>query len=153
MSGSRFLMRSGLFFLILSLSVVLPGCSEAGGIDIHVNGHRFHVEVADEPAERQHGLMERKSLGADEGMLFVFPEDQILSFWMKNTTIPLSLAYIDSNGVIREIHDLEPLSLRPVSSRVSVRYALEVNQGRFAELGIEPGHKVAFEDSPPRAVH
>ncbi len=142
-------MRVYLFLLILSASVFLHGCSRVDAAEIRVNGHSFRIEVADDPAERQQGLMNRKNLGDDEGMLFIFPEDQILSFWMKNTLIPLSIAYIDSSGVIREIHHMEPQSLRPVTSRVSVRYALEVNRGRFAELGIEPGHQVSFPGPPP----
>jgi hypothetical protein len=152
LNGSKNPMRSFFFFLILSVSAVLPGWSESDSLEIYINSHRFQVELADEPAERQLGLMERKSLDQDRGMLFVFPEDQVLAFWMKNTLIPLSIAYIDSFGVIREIHDMEPFSLRPVSSLVSVRYALEVNQGRFSELGIEPGHKVVFEGPLPTAA-
>lgn len=152
LNGSKNPMRSLFFFMILIVSAVLPGCSESDNLEIYINSHRFQVEVADEPAERQQGLMDRKSLEEDRGMLFIFPEDQVLAFWMKNTSLPLSIAYIDSSGVIREIHDMEPLSLRPVYSRVSVRYALEVNQGRFAELGIEPGHQVFFEGPFPTAA-
>ncbi len=104
--------------------------------------HLFTVELARTPEEREQGLMFRQSLGADAGMLFVFDESAIRSFWMKNTTIPLSIAYIDATGRILEIHDMEPLSLEPVRSRYPARYALEVNRGRFVEVGIAPGSVV-----------
>lgn len=75
-------------------------------------------------------------------MLFVFDRDRRLSFWMKNTTIPLSLAYLSADGTVREIFDLAPESLRPVESSFAVRFALEVNRGAFARLGIKPGDKI-----------
>lgn len=102
----------------------------------------FSVELAVTPVQREYGLMYREALPLFSGMLFVFPSDQVLSFWMKNTSIPLSIAYIDAEGVIVSIRDLEPFSLTPVSSEVPVRYALEVNRGVFARLGIGPGQKV-----------
>ena len=75
-------------------------------------------------------------------MLFVFEYDQVLSFWMKNTPHPLSIAYIDSKGVIRDIFDMTPYSLNSVVSTVSVRYALEVPQGWFEKTGIKAGDKL-----------
>ena len=76
------------------------------------------------------------------GMIFVFEYDQILSFWMKNTPTPLSLAYIDSTGKIRSIFDMKPFSLEPVKSTSSARYALEVPQGWFKANGIKNGDKI-----------
>ncbi len=99
------------------------------------------VEIADDPYERARGLMYRTALGEDRGMLFVYPEEQELSFWMKNTLIPLSIAYIDSRGRINDILDMKPLDDRPphyVSSE-PVQYALEVNQGFFEERGVRVG--------------
>ncbi len=99
------------------------------------------VEVADDPFERTKGLMYRKALGEDRGMLFVFSREQPLSFWMKNTYIPLSIAYIDSEGRITDILDMKPLDDKPphyVSSE-PVQYALEVNQGFFKEQGVKVG--------------
>jgi len=140
---------SGLFILLSGLVLFLSGCTGSAGAalektDIQVGGHPFRVEIADSPAERERGFMERKRIGENEGMLFVFPGDKRLSFWMENTPSPLSIAYIDSTGTIREIYDMEPFSRKPVSSLVSVRYALEVPAGRFEQLGIRPGDRVVF---------
>jgi uncharacterized membrane protein (UPF0127 family) len=99
------------------------------------------VEIADGLFERARGLMYRKELGEDRGMLFVFPREQPLTFWMKNTRIPLSIAYIDSKGRIADILDMKPLDDKPPHyvSSVPVQYALEVNQGFFEERGVRVG--------------
>lgn len=140
MKGSNVLMP----ILLLASVAGLSGCAaEALPTEqITVGGVDLTVEIADEPAERQKGLMERDSLPEDHGMLFVFPADQEMSFWMKNTTIPLSIAYIASDGRILEIHDLTPLSEVPVRSSRSARYALEVNQGMFEAWGVEEGDRI-----------
>ncbi|MQY76966.1 MAG: hypothetical protein GH155_04975 [Spirochaeta sp.] len=90
--------------------------------------------------------MFRKNLKAGEGMLFVFPADQYLSFWMKDTHIPLSIAFLAKDGEILQIDDLKPLSLRTVRSRRSARYALEVLQGSFSDLDVKPGHKIGLPE-------
>jgi uncharacterized membrane protein (UPF0127 family) len=104
------------------------------------------VEIADNDAERQRGLMERTALAENAGMLFVFEREKPLAFWMKNTLIPLSVAYIDSNGRIVDIQDMEPLDETPHPSAEPARYALEVNQGFFAERGIEVGNEMEIPD-------
>ena len=75
-------------------------------------------------------------------MIFIFEQDQILSFWMKNTPTPLSIAFIDYSGKIRDIFDMKPFSLDTIVSTVSVRYALEVPKGWFAKNNIKPGDMV-----------
>jgi uncharacterized membrane protein (UPF0127 family) len=110
--------------------------------ELSINEHQFTVEIADTPEARQRGLMERRTLASDAGMLFVFPSSELRSFWMKDTLLPLSIAYIDSNLVIREIYQMDPLSLVPVPSRFPARFALEVNEGVFEELGIRPGDRI-----------
>jgi uncharacterized membrane protein (UPF0127 family) len=92
-----------------------------------------------------------RELGPDEAMLFVFPGDQRVSFWMKDTPLPLSIAFIDRRGIIRQIDDMEPFSLRRISSQNAIRYVLEVNQGRFAQLGISVGDQAEAEGGWPRA--
>ena len=96
------------------------------------------TEIARSPAQQAQGLMYRKQLKDGDAMLFIFERDQPLSFWMKNTLIPLSIAYIAQDGRILEIYDMEPGNLDPVRSSRSARYALEVPQGWFsrAEIGI-----------------
>jgi uncharacterized membrane protein (UPF0127 family) len=99
------------------------------------------VELATTADQRERGLMFRKSLADGEGMLFVFDADQALAFWMKNTKLPLSVAYLASDGTIREIHDLEPESLAAVQSASSLRYALEVPAGWFGRVGLKAGDR------------
>ncbi|MDR1863621.1 MAG: DUF192 domain-containing protein [Treponema sp.] len=101
------------------------------------------AEIARTGKQRERGLMFRKELKDGEGMLFIFERDQILSFWMKNTLVPLSIAYISRDGVILEIRDLEPGNLRPVASSRSCRYALEVPRGWFHRAGLGPGDRLA----------
>ena len=112
------------------------GCAAGDTVSLAVGDHVFQVEIADTPDERQRGLMFRDEMAADAGMLFVFPDSRPRSFWMKDTRIPLSIAYVAADGRILEIHDMEPLSTTPVPSRYPARYALEVNQGRFDEVGV-----------------
>ncbi len=131
------------------LSAVLASCSASGSAQLHlmqVGETQFQVEIADTDESRRQGLMHRESLPEGQGMLFVFERDQRLSFWMMNTSIPLSIAYISSDGIIREIHDMTPFSLEPVRSSRSVRYALEVNRNAFASAGIRPGDRVVLPE-------
>ncbi len=104
---------------------------------------RVRVEIADDDAERARGLMYRTALAEDRGMLFIFDEEQPLSFWMKNTLIPLSIAFMDSEGRIVDIQDMKPLDDDPPSyvSAEPARYALEVNQGFFEERGVKVGDR------------
>jgi uncharacterized membrane protein (UPF0127 family) len=97
------------------------------------------AEVAETPRQRERGLMGRTALGENQGMLFVFEQEQPLSFWMRNTLIPLSIAYIDGRGTIVDIQDMEPLDETSHPSAAPARYALEVNQGFFEEHGIRVG--------------
>lgn len=106
----------------------------------------LRAEVADDDAERTLGLMHRKEVRDGEGMLFVFESDRQLAFWMKNTLVPLSIAYAASDGRILEFHDMTPLSLAPVESSRAARYALEVPQGWFARVGVSVGDRLILED-------
>jgi uncharacterized membrane protein (UPF0127 family) len=121
------------------LPTVTLAIRTSGGEEVEVR-----AEVADERAERQTGLMGRTELAQDAGMLFVFGWERNLSFWMRNTLIPLSIAYIAADGRIVDIQDMEPLDDEPPSyaSAEPAKYALEVNQGFFAERGVEVGGTV-----------
>jgi uncharacterized membrane protein (UPF0127 family) len=99
----------------------------------------LEIELARTDTQHARGLMNRKKLEDGKGMLFIFSRDQIMSFWMKNTLIPLSIAYIASDGRILELHDMKPLDLSSVTSSRSARYALEVPQGWFERAGISIG--------------
>lgn len=111
---------------------------------IRQDGTEFIVkaEIAEKAEDRKQGFMERKVIPDGTGMLFIFERDQILSFWMHNTPHPLSIAYIDSKGKIRNLYDMNPYSRESILSTVSVRYALEVPQGWFKKNGITEGDAV-----------
>jgi uncharacterized membrane protein (UPF0127 family) len=113
-------------------------------IDLAIERERFDVEVARSNAQRARGLMGRSALGPREGMLFVFDRDQHRDFWMKDTRIPLSIAFLSAEGKILEIVDMAPFSQKVVRSRFSGRYALELRQGGFREIGAREGSLVLF---------
>ncbi|MGI9049320.1 MAG: DUF192 domain-containing protein [Rubrobacteraceae bacterium] len=102
----------------------------------------MNVEVATTPTELEKGLMNRTAMGENHGMLFVFPVEQQLSFWMKDTLIPLSVAFINSNGRIVDIQDMQPQDLTSHLSAKPAQYALEVNQGFFEKRGVKVGDSV-----------
>ena len=104
---------------------------------------KVHVEIADDIFERARGLMYRKNLGENRGMLFAYTEEDTRSFYMKNTYIPLSIAFMDSEGRIIDIQDMKPLDDEDPDyvSAKPAQYALEVNQGFFDERGVEVGDR------------
>ena len=107
----------------------------------NINGQnvRLTVEIADDPAERTRGLMFRESLPEDAGMLFVHEDDTEAGFWMKDTAVPLSIAFVSAAGVILHIEDMEPLTVKLHYSPQPFRYAVEANRGWFARNGIGVG--------------
>ncbi len=104
-----------------------------------IDGHKVSAEIAANDADRQRGLMFRDSLGTDAGMLFVYPDTKVRGFWMKDTRIPLSIAFADSEGVIVRIADMKPFDESRTSSLYPAMYALEMEKGWFAAKGIEKG--------------
>lgn len=139
-----------LLSVITLLLCVTASCSSAKKLPVQTltiqkaDGSTVLVEaeIADTEETRAHGFMEREKIPDGTGMLFVFKVDQILSFWMKNTPHPLSIAYIDRNGRIRNIYDMTPFSLASIVSTVSCRYALEVPQGWFDKVGVTVGDTI-----------
>ena len=113
-------------------------------VEIRVAGRPVRVELANTPELTEQGLMFRDRLAPEQGMLFVFPREKIAHFWMKNTRIPLSIAFIDASGVIVRIAQMTPYSLEPHSSERPVLYALEMNQGWFQRHNVGQGGKVAI---------
>ena len=110
----------------------------------------IHLEIAAEEHERTRGLMYRRRMHPDFGMLFIFDDDAERSFWMKNTLIPLDMVHIDSRGRVVGIVDrAEPLTLSPRRTGVPARYVLELTAGRASELGIEPGVLMIVTGLPP----
>jgi len=109
---------------------------------ILVGNERITAEIAATEGDRAEGLMRRESMPESHGMLFIYPEVRILTFWMRNTPLPLSIAFADDGGRIVQIADMEPFSESIVSSGAPARYALEMHQGWFARHGVLPGDAI-----------
>lgn len=112
--------------------------------------HRFVVELARSPEEQMRGLMFRKSLAEDRGMLFIRVPPGDATFWMKNTLVPLDIVFVRTDGTIARIaENAVPLSLDPIPSLEPVGAVLEIKGGRAGQLGIRPGDKVSWQDPHP----
>lgn len=117
-------------------------------LQLRIGNHPLRVEVAENDAQRMKGLMNREKLGRNDGMLFIFEQPAYQAMWMKNTLIPLSVAFLDRDGTILNIRDMQPQTLDTHMSAGPALYAVETNKGWFAERGIKPGEKVV--GLPPR---
>ena len=138
--------RRLLGFLFISTIFVLFSCGqkklETKDLEIKKTSGQVilvNAELAKTEEEQMYGFMNRKNIPDGTGMLFIFKDDRIASFWMKNTPTPLSIAYIDYSGKIKDIFDMTPFSLATIVSTGYVRYALEVPQGWFSKNGIKVG--------------
>ena len=107
--------------------------------------HRISAEVARTPEQRAIGLMHRKTMPSHAGMLFVFDQPEPLCFWMKNTLIPLSIAFLQDDGTILNIEEMRPMTLESHCSSRPARLALEMNAGWFAKRGLKPGDRIGGE--------
>ncbi len=109
---------------------------------VRIKGHTLRVELADTPETRRVGLMNRRQLGADNGMLFVFEAASPQAMWMKNTLIPLSVAFVGADGRILNIEDMQPLTEDAHPSAGPAMYAIETNLGWFRKRGIKAGDRI-----------
>lgn len=112
-------------------------------ITLNAGMHNIRAAVALTPEQRATGLMYRREMAAHEGMLFVFEQAAPQCFWMKNTLLPLSIAFLADDGTVVNIADMKPQTLDSHCSAKPVRYALEMNQGWFAKRGIQTGAKLS----------
>ena len=117
-------------------------------ISLGVGIYLINAEVAQTPDQRAIGLMNRPTMGVSDGMLFAFEAGATQCFWMKNTLLPLSIAFIDDDGAIVNIIEMKPQSLESHCSTKPVRFALEMNQGWFAKRGIKAGSKLTGQPWP-----
>ena len=127
---------------LLALSLLAIGDVTFKTARIKVGAHSLNVEIAANDPQRSQGLMYREKLGKEDGMLFIFDEPAYHSMWMKNTLIPLSVAFVDGEGRILNILDMEPQTLDAHMAAGPARYAIETNQGWFAQRKVKPGDKV-----------
>lgn len=143
--------RAGLALLVCLM--LLSGCATppppsplpvtSVTIDTPNGPAKFKVELAADDVSREYGLMNRKSMAPDDGMLFDYLSPQRVMFWMKHTYIPLDMLFVDENGKIVNIkHDATPFSLLPIPSAGAIRAVIEINGGRAKQLGIAPGQAV-----------
>lgn len=111
-------------------------------VEITAGFHRIDAQVAQSPREREIGLMFRKEMPQQEGMVFVFEAPAVQCFWMRNTLLPLTAAFVDDDGTIVNLADMKPMTEDSHCSRKPVRYVLEMNQGWFAKRGLQAGVKL-----------
>jgi uncharacterized protein len=138
-------------FVATSVSAQTQVNKDLPVIDMQIKTHKLKAEVAADANSRAIGLMNRFSLKPDHGMLFVFAQSEPLAFWMRNTFVPLSIAYIDAKGVILNIADMQPKDELTHPSKGAAMFALEMKQGWFKERGIVAGDKLEGLDKAGRA--
>ncbi|MGB7160632.1 MAG: DUF192 domain-containing protein [Tepidisphaeraceae bacterium] len=144
---------------ILLIVLLAAGCAEPGStsglavVPMRIGSETFQLEVANTGAARERGLMQRDAMPADHGMIFVFDEPRELSFWMKNTRIPLDILYLDETGQVVSIHQMKPYDTKTktVSARPS-KYAIELNVGRSAAAGVKVGDVLEIPASARQPV-
>ncbi len=136
-------------FPLASLLVALPVSAELPRIELAAGFYRIEAEVAADDADRMQGLMHRRSMPANHGMLFVFPLAARHCMWMRNTYLPLSVAFLDEGGRILNIENMQPQTEDNHCAAKEARFALEMNLGWFASKGIKPGARIGgIEESP-----
>lgn len=141
---NKFLKLYFVFFMLLVLSAQAQNVPQLDldRITLTAGMHRIDAQVAATPQQRMIGLMHRKDMPMHEGMLFVFEEQSQQCFWMKNTLLPLSAAFVADDGTIVNIADMKPQSTVSHCSNKPVRYVLEMNQGWFTKKGLKAGSKL-----------
>lgn len=151
--GGRWLDYFGVLKLVLPLAISLAifDCATAHGaktipVRFASGDAALQVEVARTEPEREHGLMFRRELGKDEGMLFVFDAPEDASFWMKNTPLPLSIAFLDERRTVLNVDEMAPFDDKSFhKSKGKALYAVEANAGWFESHGVKPGDKAEFD--------
>ncbi|MGH7215085.1 MAG: DUF192 domain-containing protein [Tepidisphaeraceae bacterium] len=140
-------------FALLALAATAvcgSGCedSRAAGalrtVPVAIGSKTFTLEIADTERSRTKGLMHRKSLSADHGMIFVFAREQSLAFWMKDTLIPLDILYLDASGKVVSIHQMKPLDRGTTRSAAPAKYAVELNEGAARSAGVKSGDTITL---------
>ena len=142
------LRRAGALLAVLAVAAPLAACSDEGRLVLHTSTgeHAFNVEVVDTPETRAKGLMFVQELADDAGMLFDFKQEREVSFWMRNTFIPLDMIFVGADGVVKTIHvNARPQDPTSIPSNVPVQFVLEIPGGRSVELGLKPGDTMEHE--------
>lgn len=138
------------FSTLLALALVAGGCRNGAGsasstlpwVPMQIGSKTFKLEIANDAAEREKGLMRRDSMPADHGMIFVFPAEERLGFFMKNTRIPLDIIFLDANGVVVSIKQMRPYDVSTTYTDAPAKWAIELNQGQAAAAGVKVGDQL-----------
>jgi uncharacterized protein len=136
------LRRAAVAVAISMVAFPLAACSDEGKLVLHTStgDYEFNVDVVDTPEGRAKGLMFVQELAEDAGMLFDFQQEREVSFWMRNTFIPLDMIFVGADGVVKTIHvNARPHDVTSIPSEVPVQFVLEIPGGRSVEIGLEPG--------------
>ncbi len=141
-SSPRSVFAALLLLLASTLASAQDGPQKLPSITLNAGMHLIQAEVAQTPEQRSIGLMFRSSMGTNEGMLFAFEEPGQQCFWMKNTLLTLSVAFVDDDGSVVNIENMKPQTLDSHCSKKPVRFVLEMNDGWFAKRGIKAGFKL-----------
>jgi uncharacterized membrane protein (UPF0127 family) len=142
--------------LLLAVACAAAGCDQAASprsaassqpsglptTKMNLGGKTFTIEIARTDKTREHGLMDRDSMPADHGMIFVFKDEQPRAFWMRNTRIPLDIVFISADGQIVSVHSMKPFDLSSTRSAGPAKYAIELNEGVAAAQNLKPGDKL-----------
>ncbi len=156
---TRLVTRS--FILLPLLLALVAGCSDATDpnapkpqsglptMQTKLGSHTFTLEVADNDHAHEIGLMYRDSMPDDHGMIFIFPDEQVRQFYMKNTRIPLDIAFLDAGGTVVSIKTMQPLDLSITSSDFPAMYAIEMNAGAANAVGLKVGDRILLATKPP----
>jgi len=145
-------MRHFLFSICLIISLISTARAQTPmpRMELTAGFYRIEAEVAANQKNRMQGLMHRRNMQPNEGMIFVFTQEERHCMWMRNTFLPLSVAFLDSNGRILNIEEMEPQTEDNHCASAPARFALEMNKGWFAGKGIKPGQRIGGIDKSPR---
>lgn len=139
-----------LILLVSALFAAGNGFAQMFRMELTVGFHRIEAEVAANQANRMQGLMQRRSMAANQGMLFVFPQYERHCMWMRNTYLPLSVAFLDEQGTVLNIEDMKPQTEENHCAAAPARFALEMNAAWFSAKGLKPGVRISGIERAPR---
>jgi hypothetical protein len=150
------------FTVLLALACFTGGCRNGGAaatsatlptVLMKIGSKTFTLEIANDAAEREKGLMRRDSMPADHGMIFVFPGEERLGFYMKNTRIPLDIIFLNADGVVVSIKQMRPYDVSTTYTDVPAKWAIELNQGQAASAGVKIGDRLTIPQSALNPDH
>ena len=136
--------------LLITLLASAQALAQMPRLELNAGFHRIDAEVAADQPNRMQGLMNRRSMATNQGMLFVFTQADRHCMWMRNTLLPLSVAFLDEQGQILNIEDMKPQTENNHCAAAPARFALEMNQGWFAGKGIKVGQRIGGIEKSPR---